>query len=765
MVMLPFLAATAVAARSGDASGRVVDASGMPAAGVVVTAANGAGSSVTNPDGRFAIKGAAGATLTLTRDGATVATVMSAGADVVVKLAAGLRTIGRAAVAVASTTDAGQVTTTDDTSLLGRRSIYATPYSVGGYTNKLIESAQARSLSDIVTNDPGLRVASSAYGDTELLSIRGFDFSSGAALFDGLSGLVNFTRPPLEGVERVDIIKGPSALLNNDTGVSAVGGSINFIPKRAGDVPNASLEFSGLPLSDEEAHLDVGQRFGPSNDFGVRVNVAGRNGATPIDNQHENFSDETLGFDYRRRGTQASIDYVHEQHTILGNQPSVAVPEGVGIPVAPNNATNVFDRSSTFETSSTMVALQLQQRISPNVSAVAAYGHRLLQDEYEGAAYLSLANANGDAMAFPFPYYLQENDDSARIVLRARADTGPLRQEFALSIDDGTHPYKNSYTFGNPVATNIYHPIPLAPLIPDVPPNENPPEVAGSREHSIALADVVTVGRLTVIGGARHQYIDQQSFDSTTGGQTSDAPSSKYTPSIAGLYKVGAHISIYANYIEQLQDGAIAPSTAANAGKLFPAFAARQTEAGAKADYGRFGATIAAYSIFEPIAITDPTTNVFSQSGEQRNKGVELSLFGSVTPHVRVIAGLSTIQGLQVATAGGATNGLSAVGVPNFQSNVNVDADIPAVPGLGVNGRVITASHQSYDLADTQSIPSWATFELGASYAAHQKDSIVTTRFAIENATNLNYWQSTRDSALSFGVPRTYRLSVTFAKK
>ena len=101
--------------------------------------------------------------------------------------------------------------------------------------------------------------------------------------------------------------------------------------------------------------------------------------------------------------------------------------------------------------------------------------------------------------------------------------------------------------------------------------------------------------------------------------------------------------------------------------------------------------------------------------------------------------------------------------MPNFQSNVNIDLDVPTVPGLGFNGRVVTTSHQTVDLANTQSIPSWTTFQLGTSYAARGKDATVTTRFAVENITNLHYWAAARDSALSLGVPRNYRLSVTIA--
>ena len=94
-----------------------------------------------------------------------------------------------------------------------------------------------------------------------------------------------------------------------------------------------------------------------------------------------------------------------------------------------------------------MVALRLQQRISPNVSIDAAYGHRILQSDYQGADLLTLTDAGGDAAAVAYPYYVRQNDDSAHIGLRVRAATGPVDHEFAFSVDDAAHPNKSTFGF------------------------------------------------------------------------------------------------------------------------------------------------------------------------------------------------------------------------------------------------------------------------------------------------------------------------------
>lgn len=65
---------------------------------------------------------------------------------------------------------------------------------------------------------------------------------------------------------------------------------------------------------------------------------------------------------------------------------------------------------------------------------------------------------------------------------------------------------------------------------------------------------------------------------------------------------------------------------------VFAPFRAQQIEAGAKYDNGMFGASVSLFQTTRPEFRTDGTT--YTDNGEQRNRGIELTLFGK--PHERV---------------------------------------------------------------------------------------------------------------------------------
>ena len=75
----------------------------------------------------------------------------------------------------------------------------------------------------------------------EFYYIRGFASAIGDVSFGGLYGISPYYRVSPEMFERIDVLKGPSALLNGMPPGGSVGGSVNLVPKRAGDDPLARL--------------------------------------------------------------------------------------------------------------------------------------------------------------------------------------------------------------------------------------------------------------------------------------------------------------------------------------------------------------------------------------------------------------------------------------------------------------------------------------------------------------------------------------------
>lgn len=72
--------------------------------------------------------------------------------------------------------------------------------------------------------------------------IRGFDVGTRAVTFNGLQGLApDSGNLSVAFAERVEVLKGRSALLYGMSPSGVVGGAVNLVPKRAGDTPLTHL--------------------------------------------------------------------------------------------------------------------------------------------------------------------------------------------------------------------------------------------------------------------------------------------------------------------------------------------------------------------------------------------------------------------------------------------------------------------------------------------------------------------------------------------
>jgi len=217
--------------------------------------------------------------------------------------------------------------------------------------------------------------------------------------------------------------------------------------------------------------------------------------------------------------------------------------------------------------------------------------------------------------------------------------------------------------------------------------------------------------------GARRQTIEQTGFDYNSGLETNSYDESKTTPVAGVVFKATKEISVYANYIEGLIKGDVAPAATSsglpvlNAGQIFAPFNSKQKEVGVKFENGSLGATAAFFSTTQPLAFVQ--NQVYGTYGEQRNQGLELTVFGEPVRGLRVLGGLTLLDAEQVRTAGGLTDGKEVIGVPRQQLNFGAEWDVPGVNGLALNARFIYTSKQYADAANTQlNFPNSATQNL-----------------------------------------------------
>ena len=84
-----------------------------------------------------------------------------------------------------------------------------TPFNQTSYTAELIANQQARTIRDVLANDPSVRVIQAAGGGADSLFIRGFYYDSGDFALNGLAGIAPYYSTGANFIERVEVLKGP----------------------------------------------------------------------------------------------------------------------------------------------------------------------------------------------------------------------------------------------------------------------------------------------------------------------------------------------------------------------------------------------------------------------------------------------------------------------------------------------------------------------------------------------------------------------------
>ena len=669
----------------------------------------------------------------------------------------------------------GQVARGGRAGILGTKDAMDTPFSITSYTNELIQDRHARSVGDVLQNDPTVRVARGFGNFQEAFFIRGFILDSDDTAYNGLYSLLPRQYIATELFERVEVLRGASAFLNGASpNGGGLGGSINLLPKRAPNEPLNRVTFGVASGGQTQVAADIARRFGPDGNTGIRVNAAGRNGGTAVDHEDVQLGLLAVGLDWRSRDVRLSGDIGWQDHKLKNTRTNVTLGSAVTtVPSVPDNQTNFAQPWSYSNERDVFGTLRGEWDLSPSTTAWAAAGARR-GEEANSLANLTVTNAaSGAATTYRFDNTRKDSVNTGELGLRGKLQTGSVGHEWVAVASHYDFEKKNAYAMDwrNTHATNLYNPI--ATNLPGFSANTlfggdlaNPLRTGSTRLSSVALGDTMAFmdNRLLFTVGLRHQKMEIANYDYGTGLQTDRYDQSRTSPLLAAVYKVNKGLSVYANYVEGLSQGQTAPSTATNRGEMLAPYVSKQKEVGIKFDAGRVGGSVALFSTTKPRAFLN-TANLFSTSGKDRHQGIELAVQGEATKGLRLLGGLTWLDAKQLTTGAAATDGQRVIGVPKLQANLGAEWDVPGVPGLAVDGRWVHTGASYANATNTLRVPGWNRLDVGARYMTEVQGKLVTLRARIDNLTNRNYWASVGgypgSGYLVVGAPRTLSLSVS----
>ena len=664
----------------------------------------------------------------------------------------------------------GQVINGGRMGMLGQQNAMDVPFNVVGYSSKLIEDQQAKTIADVVRNDASVQNVQGTGNFAESYRIRGFDLYGDDMTLGGLPGIMPRQVISTNAIDRVEIFKGANALMNGSA-TSAVGGMINLEPKHADDVPLTRLGVDYTSASQIGTSLDAGRRFGDNNQFGARVNLLQREGETAVHDEKRRSTVATLGLDYRGDNLRTSLDLGYQKLGFHGGRTGINNYTYDFIPEVPSATHNTSQKWVYSDLESKFAMLRGEYDITDSWTVYGGVGGQYT-DEMGSYGNPTVSSTDGTATISRMDVHSTTDSTSGMFGIRGKFETGFINHNVNVGYSAYRMRYKTSYDYGtSSQSTDLYStPDVAAPVLGgtgawgDL---DAPRVTERTRAQGILLTDTLGMldDKVLLTLGTRYQKIVSRGYNVLT--STEDASSnfekSRWTPAYGVVVKPWEHISLYANHIEALQKGSRAPDGTANYGQSTDIIHSKQNEVGIKADFQRVGGSLALFEIKKPSALTN-ASNVYTLDGEQRHRGIELNVFGEPVLGLRLNGSATWIDAKMTKTSGGTLDGSHAIGVPAYNMVLGAEYDIQPIEGLTATALINHSGAQYANSANSKKLDSYTTLDLGVRYSMKVNQNDMVWRVGVDNVTNEKYWSNVSASGwyVYQGDPRTLKVSMSY---
>jgi iron complex outermembrane receptor protein len=302
------------------------------------------------------------------------------------------------------------------------------------------------------------------------------------------------------------------------------------------------------------------------------------------------------------------------------------------------------------------------------------------------------------------------------------------------------------------VAQNLYTPRPVAPLSPAI---VTPGSDSTITDKGLYVLDRVMLGdRWQLLAGLR-------AADYSNVNATSSYSADKVSPNLSILYKLAPETSVYASYLEGLEETGTAPANRVNSGEILAPAVNKQKEIGIKSR--AFAAVFAQAALFQ---IDRPQTTVdagnrFVLGGKSRYRGLELSASGDVTPQFGVVASMQLLDAeiITVGAANTAELGRTPENTPKRTASLFGEYRLSQLPGLALSAGLFHVGERAVNNLNQAFIGSYTTLSLGARYRTRMANQNLTLQANLDNAADRDYWATAGNGLLGTGAPRTLRVA------
>ncbi|MDP3796243.1 MAG: TonB-dependent receptor [Polaromonas sp.] len=631
------------------------------------------------------------------------------------------------------------------------------PLTSNVITREVLDAQGQRTLYGALRNTAGVTRSQLSGSTYDNVAIRGILVENrGNYRLNGSLPIINLVDVPLENKERVEVLKGASSLYY---GFVPPSGIVNYVTKRAGARPVTSIATSLNQYGAVDVHADIARRFGTDDALGLRINAAAGREDIGINN-----------FSGQRELLSAALDVKVSSSVKLkfdaeyykkdsSEQAGITLPAAVNgvitLPRTPDNKTNLAGEWQRYVADATNLLARADVALNDNWLATFELGQArntrdrrfsqfALANRVTGAGTLTVSQQDGQSY----------ENNNVRTELAGRVATGAIAHElsFGYTGNERAQDSRNSPTLA--FAQNLYNPVTI-PYTARTAANANAPSKI--TDKGIYVFDrIVLSDQWQVMAGVRRS--DYQSETTTT-----RYAAEKTSPSVSVMFKPTPRTSVYASYIEGIEESGTAPASRANAGEVLPPSVNEQVELGVKAEVAQGLLLQAAYfDVKRQYTTTDVARNLFVVGGQARYKGLEFAASGEINRQWAVVASALLMDPKIVKTTVANELGKAPENAPKVTYSVFGEYRLPTIPGLALNAGWYYTGKRPVNNANQAYIDGVGLLSLGARYRTRLFGTNATLQANIDNLADKSYWSTAGNGLLGVGAPRTLRIAARF---
>ena len=618
--------------------------------------------------------------------------------------------------------------------------IMETPQAISVIGREEIRDQKPSNLAEALRYAPG--VSTETFGaDTrnDWFKIRGFDAQDVGLFLDGLQltsfAFATWKFPPF-GIERIDILRGPSAVLY---GGSAPGGLVNVISKTPPLTPLNYVETGVNSFGNAYFSFDFGgpvaTSSGPSNELFYRLlgTIKGGDTQTAFTPDNNYFVAPSLTYkpdvdttltilaSASRNDTRVQ-NFLPYVGTVV-NAPFGRIPTGL---FASDPSVDYFRREQE------MIGYQFEKNLTDDLTfrQNARFAHNdvqfqtLLGNGYVGNPAGALLSRFND---FAHDSANQVDLDSS---FEYRFATGLIQHKALIGVDLKSYEVNDlqAFDFATP-PLNLLNPVYGVPQ--GFPSTVFADQTITQKQAGLYAQDQLKLGRLTLVLSGRNDWVN--TFDNNRLAPSENRDDSKFSGRAGLIYDTELGIAPYISYATSYNP---VIGTNTSTGQLFAPETGVQTEVGVKIEptgfNGHFGA-----SLFDlkrqNVLTTDPNNALQSiQTGEVTSRGIELEAVANVMPGLKVTGAFTNFDIFVSKDLNPALIGTVPTNTPSEIASLWGDYTFQTgqLAGFGFGGGVRYNGISYADTANSLVVPAYVVGDATVHY------EVKNWRFAL-NVTNI----------------------------